>query len=366
MDKSRILILLGKKLNHEATDEELAELDQLLEAGNIESYRTKKLQQYWQEKSGIDEQWLEGQWEKVSGQLGFQTDHPSKVTIAPQGGGRRILLWKMLAAASVVILVLLTTMKVWLSQKQSTDKQVIAVIQPSDSVIVALNGERKTIKLPDGTTVRLNSGSELIFDKKFGSKNREVRLNGEAYFEVTKDADHPFLVNTDRMLVKVLGTVFNVKAYDTQEDIETTVVEGKVEVSLKDGQEKKVILLPQEKISLKSNKVMKETIPISEKEATSGIKYEVMTIKVPDREIDMQEEIAWIREKMIFNDEPFETVALRMERWYDVQIHFGNEKIKHLFLTGDFEGVDIHQALQILQILGKFKYEISGKDIYIR
>lgn len=358
---------MGKKLNHEASDEELVELDQLLAESNVEPFRIKNLQRYWQNKSEIDEQWLDGQWEKVSEQLGFQKNETPTQSFAEIKSRRRVMVfWKMIAAASILMLSFFTIKKIWLNSNTATERQEIAAIQSPDSVVVALNGERKTVKLPDGTTVRLNSGSKLIFEKEFGSRNREVRLNGEAYFEVIKDADHPFLVNTDRMLVKVLGTVFNVKAYDTQEDIETTVVEGKVEVSLKDGQEKKVILLPQEKISLKSNKVMKETIPISENEAASGIKYEVMTVKVPDRQIDMQEEVAWIKEKMVFNDEPFETVALRMERWYDVRIHFENEKIKHLFLTGDFESVDIHQALQILQILGKFKYEVSGKDIYIR
>ena len=166
------------------------------------------------------------------------------------------------------------------------------------------------------------------------------------------------------MVVKVLGTVFNVKAYDTKEDIETTVVEGKVEVSLKESAEKKVILLPNEKISLKNNGLLKASI--SARAAVSAISYEVKTVPVDIKETGMPEEAAWIKEKMIFTNEPFETVALKMERWYDVHIRFQNQKMKNILMNGDFDNVDIHEAMHILQMMVGFNYTISGNDISIK
>lgn len=359
MKESRVFILLGKKLSNEATPEELTELNWLLKDKGVKSFDLELLQDIWQKNPGLDEAFLDEQWEKVSGKLHGYTI-PSSDRIPGLEEKRKVFTMKrLLAAASVVTILMLTAWMIWL--KPAGESPLIVQRQLKDSVIIAQNGERKSVLLPDSTTVHLNSGSRLVYNKNFGKRNREVWLSGEAFFEVTKDAAHPFLVNTDRMLVKVLGTVFNVKAYDTKEDIETTVVEGKVEVSLKEGAEKKVILLPNEKISLKNTNSLKESPA-----AVTGISYEVKTVSPDIEKNGMPEEAVWVKEKMIFTDEPFETVALRMERWYDVRIRFENEKMKSILMNGDFDNVDIQQALQILQIMVNFKYEIKGKEIYIR
>lgn len=236
--------------------------------------------------------------------------------------------------------------------------------QSTDSIVNTKNGEKKRITLPDSTKVYLNSGSQLVFNKNFGSGNREVHLNGEAFFDVTKDSKHPFLVNTNRMLVKVLGTTFNVKAYNTTEDIETTVVEGKVEVSLKEDREKKVILLPSEKISIKNGEFQQRGRQIS-------LKYEVETVRIHSgKESENNErdipETAWINDKVIFTEERFETVALKMERWYNVRFHFDNEGMKNILMSGDFDNVEINEALQILQMLFNFSYQMKGNEVYIK
>jgi len=258
MNEPRIFILLGKKLSNEATAEELAELERLLEDQPVEPYELDLLQDVWQKKTGTDAALPDERWEKISNRLRDQPglvyeyipNQEKKKTVFSAG--------RVLAAASIAALLSLT---VWLAWRRQEEKAApVAVSGVKDSVVVALNGERKKVVLPDSTTVHLNSGSRLSYNKDFGKGNRQVWLNGEAFFEVTKDAAHPFLVNTDRMTVKVLGTVFNVKAYNTKEDIETTVVEGKVEVSLKEGAEKKVILLPSEKISLKNNSIIKDGV----------------------------------------------------------------------------------------------------------
>ncbi len=361
MNEARIFILLGKKLSNEATAEELAELKHLLEDQPVEPYELELLQDIWQKKQGTDESLLDEGWEKISGRLREQPGmvyeyipkQEKKKTVFPVA--------RMLAAASVVAFLALTVWLVWRRQEEKAAPVVVGGIK--DSVTVALNGERKKVLLPDSTTVHLNSGSRLSYNRDFGKGNRQVWLSGEAFFEVTKDKAHPFLVNTDRMIVKVLGTVFNVKAYDTKEDIETTVVEGKVEVSLKEGPEKKVILLPSEKISLKNNRIIKDE-PIS-REARPGISYEVKTVQPDIKKTGMPEEAAWVKEKVIFTDEPFETVALKMERWYNVHILFKNEKMKSILMNGDFDNVNINEAMHILQMMVGFKYTIRDNDIFI-
>lgn len=363
MTEARFFILLGKKLSREATADELAEIERLLEAWQVTPHQLKMIEDFWQKNPEADKRSIEERWEKIVGKLNEYREetHIEAPEIGPVKG-KVFTMRRMLAAASVAALVVFTGW--WLWDKGEKTGIEVAEVQTGDSVVVASNGIRKMVLLPDSTTVHLNSGSRLRYNKNFGHGNREVWLSGEAFFEVTKNAAHPFLVNTNRMMVKVLGTVFNVKAYDTREDIETTVVEGKVEVSLKGNEEKKVILLPSEKISLKNNQLVKDGDEVRPKVA--GISYEVKTV-VPDiKETGMPEEAAWVKEKVVFTDEPFEMVALKMERWYDVHIYFETEKMKTILMTGDFDKVDIQQALKILQMMVNFKYEIKGKEIYIR
>jgi ferric-dicitrate binding protein FerR (iron transport regulator) len=362
MNESRIFVLLGKKLSNEATAEELAELERLLDDKPVGAYELELLREVWQKKPEVNELLPDKEWEKISDRLYGQPEVVYEQVPVPERRRTVFSAGRMLAAASVAVLLVLTAWLVWLKPEEKAAMAVLS--QAKDAVIVALNGERKKVVLPDSTTVHLNSGSRLTYSKDFGKDNRQVWLSGEAFFEVTKDAAHPFLVNTDRLIVKVLGTVFNVKAYDTKEDIETTVVEGKVEVSLKESAEKKVILLPSEKISLKNNRMYKDTMlshPI-----VGGISYEVKTVHPDIKQTGMPEEAAWVKEKMIFTNEPFETVALKMERWYDVHIHFEDQKMQSILMNGDFDNVGIHEAMHILQMMVGFNYTISGNDIFIK
>ncbi len=363
MNEPEIFVLLGKKLSGEATDEELRDLERLLEEERPAPEQLKALEDFWHLNREANEYDLNRKWEKFVRKLSGYYEAQDVKIIEERKEQRRIFpIVRIAGVASVAILLVISGWLLWFSGEKKNLQ--VTEVAARDSVVVAHNGERKTILLPDSTTVHLNSGSRLNYNKDFGKGNREVWLSGEAFFEVTKDATHPFWVNTNRMMVKVLGTVFNVKAYDTQEDIETTVVEGKVEVSLKDNEEKKVILLPNEKISVKNDQLVKDAGEIKQK--TAGVNYEVKTVVKDIGQTGMPEEAVWVQGKMIFADEPFETVALKMERWYDVHIHFENEKLKTILMTGDFDRVDVRQALQILQMMVNFKYEIKENEIFIR
>ena len=362
MSEARIYILLGKKLSNEATKDELTELEQLLQDKKVEPYLAELLQEIWQKKATINEKELDEKWMHAASHFSPEAEDSNIFPVYRQKAKTILLRRVMGVAAGLAALVLLSLWLFQCSQKQTLLADTGAGTK--DSVTVAMNGERKKIILPDNTEVHLNSGSRLVYNKDFGNNNREVWLSGEAFFEVTKDAAHPFLVNTNRMMVKVLGTVFNVKAYNTKEDIETTVVEGKVEVSLKEDAGKKVILLPNEKISLRNGSIVKEDGHTHN--PVTPLSYEVQTVKSDKKETTMPEETAWVKEKVFFNQEPLEIVALKMERWYNVRIHFKDEKMKHLLMTGDFDNVSIDEAMHVLQIMVGFEYDINGSDVFIR
>ncbi|MRG45930.1 DUF4974 domain-containing protein [Chitinophaga sp. SYP-B3965] len=349
MNDARLFVLLGKKLSKEATEEELSELEELIRRESVQPYTLELLQEIWLKKAAEDELHMEERWDSAARRL-----HIVHETAAPS---RKWFIIRRLAVAAAITGAVATA---WFGfRNYNTPSPLVAVTEVQDSIITVKNGERKRFVLPDGTQVNLNSGSQLRFHKGFGVKDREIWLNGEAFFDVSKDAAHPFHVYTDRMTVRVLGTAFNVKSYNTMEDIETTVVSGKVEVSLKESKEKKVILLPNEKISLKNNIFTKSDQPIS------NIKYEVQTVKAANNET-IPEEAVWVKEKLAFTNESFDIVALKMERWHNVKFYFANEKLKDLRLNGDFDNVSIEETMHILQMMVHFKYEMTGNNIYIR
>lgn len=357
MKEERIFVLLGKKLSNEANEEELAELAGLLRDQSVPPHILELLHEIWRKQPRTVGVPLEAKWERIASRLAAAGSHQPEQDLPDEEKRRRF--FPVSLAAAVVAILALTAWLAWFRPDHTPEATGPIVAQAT--VVTTPNGERKKITLPDGTRIHLNSGSKLTYTENFGRQDREVKLAGEAFFEVAKDPARPFLVNTNRMVVKVLGTVFNVKAYDTQEDIETTVVEGKVEVSLKDDKEKKVVLLPSEKISLRSNRL---AVNSKEIPPPASIRYAVEAVK-PVPRVQMPAETAWVNEKVVFDNEPFEIVALKMERWYNVHIHFENEKIKKILMTGDFHDEGIEEALNVLQIMVRFQYDMKGDHIYI-
>lgn len=356
MQDERLFVLLGKKLNNEATPEELEELAQLLDQAALHYHTIELIREVWHKQPAIKDRLPDEKWDQLSAKLFRENVVPEKPHM-PVVAMRRPLDRKWLAVASVLLCVLLT---VWY-QLHRNDETVPGYTHSValDTVIYALNGERKRVVLPDSTKVHLNSGSKLVYNKKFNGSTRQVYLSGEALFDVSKNPSRPFLVNTDKMMVRVLGTVFNVKCYETSENVEAMVVEGKVEVRLKQDAEKKVILLPSEKISIRP-------VTVSHTQQQAPIRYEVESVRIPDTANALPNEIAWVQEKLVFQDDPFELVVLKMERWYNKRFHFENEQLKSILMSGDFEAVDLEQALQILQMMVDFEYEYKGDDVYLK
>lgn len=170
-------------------------------------------------------------------------------------------------------------------------------------------GHEYMLVLNDGTKVWMNSKSELSYPVAFGTSVRRVRLSGEAYFEVARDSVRPFIVEVDRGFeVKVLGTHFNIKAYDTDDSYETTLVEGKVQVT-REG-EANVVLSPSEQMVIGRD---------------GG--HEV-------RVVNTDYYIAWHEGWFYFNDEPLEQVLNMIGRWYDIDFQFQEEELKEIAVTG--------------------------------
>lgn len=199
------------------------------------------------------------------------------------------------------------------------------------------------ITLSDGTRVWLSSRSRLCCPQAFTGKTRDVTLSGEAYFEVISDGDHPFRVTADAQTVEVIGTRFNIRAYDDEPDITTALVEGSVRVTT-DRHHDVVVLKPGQQIC-------------SPKTGQSFV--------VSDANIDML--MSWKTRKYVFNNQPFEDIARVLEKGFDVSIRIENEDLKKKPYTMRFEnGESLERILDLIKVNAKYSYKYENGDVVIK
>lgn len=206
-----------------------------------------------------------------------------------------------------------------------------------NTLIVPKGGEY-SLELPDGTVVWVNSESSLRFPEKFTSNRREVFLEGEAYFEVKKDANRPFYVHTEAGKVRVLGTAFNVCAYSNDRFWQTTLVEGSVMIN---QEEKEVLLKPNEQYQI-----------------------DVRTGKAGLREVLPELYTSWRDGKFYFKAYTFEELVEKLERWYDFKMFYMNEEIK----TRRFSGVvnkyqPLEEMFKFLQMTSDVQFNVKGNVV---
>lgn len=205
-------------------------------------------------------------------------------------------------------------------------------------------GERVRVELPDGSLVWLNACSEITYGPRMFSAERSVAIKGEAYFEVQKMEDAPFVVHCDQMDIRVLGTKFNVQANSDDDCITTTLLEGAVQVTspmVKNG----VVMQPDQQLVL------------NRKTGTAQL-----TITGQARESRL-----WTEGRIHFYKATFAEIAKSLERNYNITISFKDDRIRQKQFICDFDSSDnIHRILSILQLTGKFEYRIQGRQVEIR
>lgn len=241
--------------------------------------------------------------------------------------------------AAVLLIIVLSAGCLYLIYKQNqaylVENQAIARITKSNPSSI-----RSKIKLPDGTKVWLNAASEISYPEKFGNV-REVQLKGEAYFEVVKNAEAPFIVHTPLAVVKVLGTSFNVNAYEDDREDFISLVSGRVKISTVAGNEK-FLLVPGEQLAINS---------------TSGV--------VETRLFDEKEVRGWTEGWLAFKNANKDEIIRKLERWYDVTITVVNEPAEEWNINGYFRDQSLELVLDRLSFSKGFTYKIEGRSVLI-
>jgi len=241
-------------------------------------------------------------------------------------------------------------------------------LKPEISSIVTRNGNKSKINLPDGSQVWLNAGSRLDYNiGNFNQDSREVELTGEAFFDIAHNAAKPFIVRSGNMRIRVLGTSFNVKAYPGENNMETSLIRGSVEITLKDKPGNVFVLKPNEKLVISVN---------SQPAKTEGNSYIKTLLKEGDGIIILKklhyeaaekivEETAWVDNKLVFRSEKFSSLALKMERWYGIRIKFRDQAKEELMFTGIFTTETIEQALNAMREVHPFNFSIVDDIVLI-
>lgn len=187
----------------------------------------------------------------------------------------------------------------------------------------------------------------------FKEGQREIYLEGEAYFEVTPDAARPFTVYMKDASIRVLGTSFNARSYIGEDYTETALIKGSVEITLK-KENKTIRLQPSQKLLYKA--ASPDSIVQTTTTAPPAQKYLAVTPLTIDPRDSSVAEVAWMDNKLVFFDEPLDQLAKRLERWYGIKIRIENQDMKQLRFSGAFEKEDLPRVLQVLQLTMPFRY----------
>jgi transmembrane sensor len=239
--------------------------------------------------------------------------------------------WTWIAAAAILVLVVSIGL---LQLRSGVEQRDLAAIKKT-SQAPKKNEAHKWVKLPDGSSVQLNQGSYLEYADSFeGKALREVRLIGEAYFDIKHDARHPFVIHTGKIKTTVLGTAFNISAYDANNAVTVTVTRGKVKVE--DGKKMLVILTPDQQLAWNT-------------------KLPPVKMKVNAAEV-----VEWKKHDLIMDDITLAEAAEMIAERYGVKIQFNNEKVKSCRFTAAF--LNRNDITQVLSVVG----DITGATLKLK
>lgn len=201
------------------------------------------------------------------------------------------------------------------------------------NTVVTPRGGQYMVSLPDGTRVWLNAASSLVFQVPFTGRERRVRLKGEAYFEVTKDKARPFKVSAGGAEITVLGTHFNVMAYEDEPGLEATLLEGAVKIT-KNTENK--VLNPGEQASIDGNGRIRITT------------------------VNTEEAIAWKNGYFLFDNEPLESLMRKISRWYDAEVIYQGDPEGLYFGGMVSRSKNISEILKIMELTANIRFQVDA------
>ncbi len=356
-----IWFLMSRNLSGEATTAEKEELMQLLQQQPTLQQQFDILKRWWESQHITMDSSVETS--AIENILKRSSQESAAVIELPEPRRRGLFRSIYGRVAIVAGLLIAVTGAVVVFSKKTTP--AIAMHE-----VLAPKGSRTRTILPDGSTVWLNAGSKISYKPGLTGTTREVTLEGEAYFDVVKRTGRSFVVHTKEIDISVLGTAFNVKSYPNDKTIETTLIRGLVSITRNnDKEEKPVYLHPHQKFVLSVNGANANDIAVNPNTITTqSVRKDALRIIDLDKDISdtSRTETAWIYDRLEFRGDSFEDLAKKLERWYNINIRFEDEKVKQLTFNGSLEIETVEEAFKALRAATLFNYTINENEISVR
>ncbi len=305
----------------------------------------------------------EKDWEIVRNRI---TGHETANPVIKGTERKRRSLYRILPyAAAIVVLAVLSILLVW--QHPGTSPAVNHYTK-----IEAPMGSKSIIELPDGSNISLNAGSSLIYRESYNVENRELILEGEAFFEVA-DMDIPFVVNAQGIKLIALGTSFNVKAYIDDEYIEATLVSGSlmIEKAFEEGPSfEEIILEPNQKATFFREEervavtTQVDSVLTDDPIVASHLSRPIVGVEVAKKQ-DITAEISWKDGVIVVEGEPLHQLVRRLERRYNVEFVFLDDELKSYRYSGRLRELTLEQVLQAMKLTSPIDYTIDDQVVTI-
>ncbi|MDD2797774.1 MAG: FecR family protein [Bacteroidales bacterium] len=284
----------------------------------------------------FENEWMTENWESASDSMNSVVQKRIFEKIKQETSPRTFSIRKhWISIAASVLLLLTTSLSAYLLYHSETQNQV------KDMSVAVEKGQKAKVILPDGSSVWMNSGSRITYGKRFNQKERIVKLEGEAFFDVAKNKRAPFVVQSGEFSVEALGTAFDVKAYPEEKLITAVLVRGKVEVG---DERNKIRLIPNQCV-------------VYDKSVRSMQKTEVENPNLYT---------SWMNNQMVFESESFENIAIALERNYNIHFAFESNSLKKYRFTGTIKNTSLESLLQIFSMTSPFTYSIKDSVIYLK
>jgi len=329
MNKDRIIELMTRKLSGEASPEELQELHQGLSEDEASGERNRVLEQFWSRHDDGAHPSVEENLNKVLTSLDLNS--------APVAALRPKRRW-LWAAAAAAILLAATAL---LARHRDTRDPLASLMEKHNA-----KGTKSIIQLPDGSKIWLNADSKIRYPESFKGGSREIYLNGEAFFDVVKNPEHPFIIHLANGTVKVLGTSFNVRAYDNEPVVETSVATGRI------------AFIPKYRTTHKKQ----DTIVVA---ADHKASYTFTREELHTSPTSSVEDKAWTEGKLIFRGMTMQQIAVELERNFGKKVVFVDSTPLEYVFTGSFENNTLDEIMYYLSRTKNFSYKITNTELLI-
>jgi len=354
--KTKIDYIIARVLSGEATSDDILTLSNWLNEDKENRTEFSQLKNYWDAEVSFNN----------FSEPVFSLQKIQQEIEQPKPNVFRKLSWHIWGpvAAGIAILLTITSLFIYSYKGNETEHYFTYLA----------NDHRTEFSLIDGTKIVLNRNSKLVYSDAFGKKERKVRLEGEAFFDVESNPEKPFIVSVanDEMRIKVLGTQFNVKAYPDKKNIHTTLVKGSVVLQFTDASKEKTEKKLDESFSEVvyskiSNKIINEIIMLPDEKIT----YNLISKETTKQKMDSAEDIGWKDGLIKYKTVAFSDLIKDLEKKFKVPIHIENKELLYssVTVTGTFEeGQSLGQILEVVSrsLLIEWSYKEGGYYIHLK